>query len=109
LSFRKDLEPMVRRAEAEILRLARQRVPGVRLDRVGPINIEAGSSGSPSWSCWVITSTDVEKEMLANDPALLPLLLKAAAEAGFAPASITFQSQQTVDRDFEGSWFYAMR
>jgi len=109
MSFHEDLEPLVRHAEAEILRVAGQKVPGVRLDRIGPLDIGGARSGDPSWSCWIITSTDAEKEMLANDAALLPLLLKVAAEIGFAPDSITFQSQETVDRDFEGSWFYAMR
>ena len=32
-----------------------------------------------------------------------------AWEAGFAPDSFTVQSHETIEREFEGSWFYAMR
>jgi hypothetical protein len=32
-----------------------------------------------------------------------------AAKAGFPPGSFTYESEETVARDYEGSWFYAMR
>ena len=40
---------------------------------------------------------------------LLTKLREASAQKGLPPDSFTFQSQETVDRDYEGSWFYAMR
>jgi hypothetical protein len=106
MTFRTDLEPIVDRIETEILRIAGQRVPGVKLQRIGPIEI--GSRG-PSWSCWLITATDAERDLLAKDAGLLTRIQEVSEEIGLAPDSITVQSQETVDRDFEGSWFYAMR
>jgi hypothetical protein len=102
--FRTDLEPIVVRAETAILDIVQQVVPTARLQRIGPIDIDG-----PSWSCWVVTDTDNERDALAGDSALRTTLNEAAARAGFAPDGFTFQSQETVDRDYEGSWFYAMR
>lgn len=72
--------------------------------RIGPISID-----KPSWSCWVVTNTDKERDGLATDGALKARLNAAADEAGFAPDSFSFQSQETVNRDYNGSWFNAMR
>jgi hypothetical protein len=56
----------------------------------------------------IITSTDVERDALAND-AELNQRIAVAAKAGFPPGSFTYESEETVARDYEGSWFYAMR
>ena len=102
--FRTDLEPLVKRTEVAILRVVHEVVPTARLDRIGPIDING-----PSWSCWIITDSDAERGQLANDKRLRAALDNATSNEGFPPDSFTFQSQETVDRDFEGSWFYAMR
>jgi hypothetical protein len=103
--FRKDLEPAVKRVEAAILALVRELVPSGSLDRIGPIEF----GGVASWSCWIVTPTDWEREGVTKDATLMNNLYATATGAGFAPDSITVQSQETVDRDYEGSWFYAMR
>ena len=101
--FRNDLEPEVKRTEGLILKVVRGVVPSARLERIGPIDFEP-----PTWSCWVVTNTDAECNRLANDIELNQRLF-VAAQAGFPPDSFTFQSEETVVRDYEGSWFYAMR
>ena len=101
--FRSHLEPEVERTEALILEVIRGVVPTARLERSGPIDFEP-----PEWSCWVVTSTDAERDRLAGD-AELNKRLASVAKAGFPPDSFTFQSEETVSRDYEGSWFYAMR
>ena len=102
--FRADVEPVVIEAEKAILALVKETVPAAGLRRIGPVGITA-----PSWSCWIVTPTDTERDKLASDAVLLEELRCAGAKAGFAPDSFTIQSQETVERDFEGSWFYAMR
>ena len=102
--FRTDLEPLVIRAEAEILRIVRVVVPEAKLNRIGPIDLDG-----PSWSCWIITPTDAERDRIKDEEGLLTSLWRAASDAGFAPDGFTFQSQETVDRDYGGSWFFAMR
>jgi len=99
-----DLEPAVLRAEAAILEIVRELVPNARLSRIGPTDF-----GVPSWSCWVITPTDRERNRIQGDKGPLARLDLAAAKAGFAPAVFVVESEETVDRDYQGSWFYAMR
>jgi hypothetical protein len=101
--FRSDLEPEVERTETLILKVVREVVPCAYLKRIGPINFNP-----PAWSCWIVTSTDAERDALAND-AELNQRIADAAKAGFPPGSFTYESEETVARDYEGSWFYAMR
>jgi hypothetical protein len=63
---------------------------------------------------WLVTSTDTEKATVVEQGFFRRDVLSALAGAGVAPdlverAAVTVESQETVDRDFEGSWFYAMR
>jgi hypothetical protein len=95
---------MVARAEAEILKIVRVVIPAARLKRIGPIGPDA-----PSWSCWIVTPTDKERDRVNRDRELLARLQKAASDAGLTPSGFSVQSQETVDRDYEGSWFFAMR
>jgi hypothetical protein len=101
--FRDDLVPEVMRTEALILHIISEIVPTASLKRIGPIEFNP-----PEWSCWVVTPTDGERDTLAFDAALKDRLA-SAANTVFPPNSFIFQSEETVARDFEGSWFYAMR
>jgi|HubBroStandDraft_2_1064218.scaffolds.fasta_scaffold343315_1 hypothetical protein len=103
--FRTDLEPSVVRAEAEILKVVRAIVPNAELKRIGPL----GTDDKSSWSCWIVTERDAERDYIKNDNALMAELWKVSSDAGFAPDSFTVQSEETVKRDYKGSWFYAMR
>jgi hypothetical protein len=101
--FQKDIGPEVERTEALILEVIKEVVPTARLERIGPVDFHP-----PKWSCWVVTTTDDERDRLAAD-AELKERLASVANAGFPPDSFTFQSEETVARDYEGNWFYAMR
>jgi hypothetical protein len=101
--FRSDLEPEVEQTEARILEAVREVVPSARLKRIGPIDL-----GEPEWSCWIVTDTDAERDALAGD-AKFSERLADVAKVGFPPDGFVFQSEETVLRDYAGSWFYAMR
>ena len=101
--FRDDLLPEIARTEAIILQAISQLVPTAKLKRIGPIDFDP-----PEWACWIVTSLDEERDRLACDASLNERLV-LAANAGFPPTSFTFQSEETVARDYKGSWFYAMR
>jgi hypothetical protein len=63
---------------------------------------------------WLVTSTDAEKNDVANHGFFVGEVRTLLLEAGLAPelatrASVTVESQETVDRDYESSWFSAMR
>ena len=81
----------------------------------GVIRVEyvaAFASQDDTW-VWLGTATDVERDALAGtEPEVLSRVRAIAEQHGFSPArvsGVTVQSEETVTRDFEGSWFYALR
>jgi len=80
--------------------------PGVtRVEFVAPLP-------RPDVWVWLGTTTDAERDRLqarvAHDDGVrvrLPALLGDALTV----AGVTVQSEETVARDHEGSWFYALR
>lgn len=73
--------------------------------------VTAFSEPYDSWA-WLGTSTDSERDALLAMPDLPELVTDAIQASGFDHSLIrgaTAQSQETVDRDYEGSWFYALR
>jgi hypothetical protein len=67
-------------------------------------------------SVWLCTRTDVERDALgATNPAKAEVegVLRRCGlddrDLAVGRLTTTAQSQETVDRSFDGSWFYAMR
>jgi hypothetical protein len=63
---------------------------------------------------WLVTATDAERDALGSSNPFLAEVTSAILTSGFpvehaAIAGTVAQSQETVDRDYEGSWFYALR
>jgi len=63
---------------------------------------------------WLGTETDRQRDSLGVDDPLLDEVRSVLVRTGFAPEQLndlmtTAQSQETVDRDYAGSWFYALR
>lgn len=62
---------------------------------------------------WLGTSTDGERDALArSEPQVLAEVRLIAVRHGFVAekvSGVTVQSEETVARDFQGSWFYALR
>lgn len=63
---------------------------------------------------WLCTSTDAQRDVLgSSDPAweMVRTMLHACAlrDRDLDRLTTNAPSQETVDRDYEGSWFYAMR
>lgn len=66
------------------------------------------------FSVWLGTKTDAERDLLGTTNPLHREVRNVLAEVGFTDEQLrelltTAQSQQTVDRDYAGSWFYALR
>lgn len=82
--------------------------------RVIGIEVVAAFPGSDSIAIWLCTSTDEERDSLPRENPHLDEVRAVLLEAGFSPAELAelmtvAQSQETVDRDYEASWFYALR
>lgn len=62
---------------------------------------------------WLGTATDAERDALSGGEAqVLSEVRRIAERHGFAPekvSGVTVQSEETVAREYEGSWFYALR
>lgn len=74
--------------------------------------VSAFPSQDDAW-VWLGTATDVERDALTgSEPRLLSEARLIAERHGFPAhdvSGVTVQSEETVARDFEGSWFYALR
>jgi hypothetical protein len=73
----------------------------------------------PRWSLLdaaktLLLKSDRERDALGSPDPMLDAVRAIVVEAGFTPDQVTdlrtvAQSQETVDRDYEGSCFYALR
>ena len=68
----------------------------------------------PGAGVWLCTTTDLERGALRSDPALVETVLAMMQDVGFssidiARSAVVVESQETVDRDAQGSWFFMMR
>lgn len=82
---------------------------------LGVIRIEyvaSFPSQDDAW-VWLGTATDIERDALVGaERQMLSDVRVIAARHGFwaeTISGVTVQSEETVARDFEGSWFYALR
>jgi hypothetical protein len=66
------------------------------------------------FTVWLGTKTDTERDRLDITNPLHDEVRQLLANVGFTEAQLvklrtTAQSQETVDRQYAGSWFYALR
>ena len=102
------LWPAIRRARRQIEKAARQRVPSARVfSSQGATAIGPGHLGF----C-IKTNTDRERDLLRQDPDIHKEFRDALARAGYPTDTVPvvrfgIESQETVDRDYGGSWYQA--
>jgi hypothetical protein len=63
---------------------------------------------------WLVTETDVEKAAVAGQGFFRPTVQQLLADAGVptdlaARAGVTVESNESVDREWDGKWHFAMR
>jgi len=104
------LEAAIARASAAIVKHLRPKNPGVSVFHFGATDLFPGSL-----AIWVRTKTDAQRDaLLADRPAFEADLRVHLAAAGYPPDCLPFvvftaQSDQTVDRDHGGNWYYAVK
>lgn len=103
------LATAMRAAAGRVRRLARARVPGAWVS--GSDGGEGLSPRPPGW--WFHVATDAERDVLAADPRLKAEVREALLDAGCPPHEAArmwfrFQSQESVDRDHAGDWWWAL-
>ena len=101
--------PTIRRAKRHLRATALQRCENVRvIVRQGPPDISARYI----WF-FIATNTDAEAHKLREDASFLPALRAGLLAAGFPADAVPYvhllvESQETVDRDYNGDWNEAM-
>ena len=75
--------------------------------------VSASGSSDDVW-VWLATGTDEQRDVLPHRDAFLDEVREALGSVGYPEAELhnirtTVQSQETVDRDYASSWFYALR
>jgi len=99
----------IRRAKQQIKKLARERCPNANVfSKQGSASIE-----HQPLAIFITTATDEESSRLRDDPSLYNQLCDAMRQAGYPAPAIPFvkfriESQETVDRDYGGSWAEAI-
>jgi len=83
-------------------------------DGVVRIEYAAAFPHVDDFAVWLGASTDAEKDALPNKNPRLAVVRAVLADHGFTDDQLSglrtiVQSQETVDRDYKGSWFYALR
>jgi len=99
------LWPAIHRARREVRKIARQRVPNADVfSRQGATAISPGHL-----SFAIRVDTDKQRSILCEDPEIHKQFRDALVKAGYLTATVPvvhfgIQSQETVDRDYGGSW-----
>lgn len=92
-------------------RLKRELVRAFALEGVVRVEFVTAFSEPFDFWAWLGTRTDSERDQLAHDATVDARIRASASGVGITSLykGFTVESQETVDRDFEGSWFYRMR
>ena len=110
---RKGEEPLLRaaiaRAELAIAARLRPSIPAVSVFSFGAVELFPGSL-----AIWVRVPSDVERDRLLGDPGFEAELRDLLAAAGYPEDALgrvafTAESDQTVNRDHAGNWWYAVK
>jgi hypothetical protein len=102
--------PTIFLVKREVKQLARQR--GVELTRIWWLG---AILRSPAYlSLWISTEKDWERDQLDRDRSFAADINAALLRYGYPSEAVQYvgvvvESQQTVDREFAGSWWYRMK
>jgi hypothetical protein len=103
------LEPVIERARIGIEALARQHAAIQFVTWIGAVEIDP-----KHLAFWIFTRTDAERDRLAVKAGLLDQLRQFVREAGYPRVAVprvgfAFESKETVDRDWDGDYWRAMK
>jgi hypothetical protein len=103
------LKAAIRRSRRAVKDVIKLRCPDVYVSSFGATDID------PRHFCLCIdVQTDFERDQLKADVALDSTLREAVRREGYPEAAIphitfSYESQETVTRDFYGNWYYARK
>jgi hypothetical protein len=104
-----DLKRVISRAEREALSLAQKQFGCCKVFSFGAVDIDP-----KNLAVWTTTDTDAQRDELLSSGALINQFRVVFRAAGYPESAVLdirfeFESQQTVDRDFNGNWWHAVK
>jgi hypothetical protein len=104
-----DLRPTIERIERDALAVAKARFACAKVFTIGATDIDPRY-----FAVWVTTDTDAQRDALANDPAFKEALVAVIQAAGYPPEAIphvafAFESEETVQREWDGDWWACIK
>src|SRR5262245_50149697 len=106
---RSSIEAKIRKAENGVLALARARFPSCKVFSIGAVDIDP-----KRLAIWITTDTDAQRDALRGDAGFQLGLRSVLREVRYPEAAIgevgfAVESEETVQRDCEGNWWYAIK
>lgn len=103
------LRQAVRRAEIAITSDVRRTIPDARVTSFGAIDLYPACL-----AFWICVATDAQRDALLGDPTFAARMRRIVADCGYPQDSVdrvgfTSESDETVDRDWGGNWYHAMK
>lgn len=103
------LAPVIAAAARKIVALARERVASAGIFHFGAVDIHP-----KHLAYWITTATDAERDRLAGDADLQDEFRRVLLRSGYPADAVlevgfAFQSEETVQRDYGGNWFHAVK
>jgi hypothetical protein len=97
------------RAKREIRRIAGQYCRRAKVFSFGAIRVNPRHL-----AIWITTQTDEERDSMRASHDLVPQFRRVLLAVGYPPSAVAevgfeFESQQTVDRDYDGNWWYRVK
>ncbi len=104
-----DLRQRITRAEHAILAYVKLRYPNAREFSFGAVHLDPAHL-----AIWITVDRDEERDKLSNDRETIPAFRRLLAEAGYPQEAVpavkfAFESQETVNRDYGGSWWACVK
>jgi len=104
-----DLKRAISGGERQVLSLDKKRFGCGKVFSFGAVDIDLRNL-----AVWITADTDVQRDELRRSGALIDQFRVAFRDPGYPESAIPeirfeFESQQTVDRDFNGTWWHAVK